>query len=155
MQIAKQELRGLGTELIPIAVPRGGDAVGALGQHRERADVLWMANDPVLKKFEAVKEACTACRLPLITSFSDSFARSGALMSVSVKLHAVGAQAAAMARLVLEHGAKPHDLGVQHPNGARLVLNAATADALGVDIPPDMLSYIDEIIDTDAGVQNP
>jgi putative ABC transport system substrate-binding protein len=44
-------------------------------------------------------------------------------------------------------GAKPADLPVEQPREYRLVVNLRTAKALGMTIPPSVLTRADEIID--------
>jgi putative tryptophan/tyrosine transport system substrate-binding protein len=77
---------------------------------------------------------------------SDLFVAGGGLASYSADRDEIIRNVARYADRVLK-GAKPADLPVQAPTTFRLVINARTAKALGLTIPPTVLALADEVIE--------
>ncbi|HET6346152.1 MAG TPA: ABC transporter substrate binding protein [Myxococcota bacterium] len=144
---ARGDLADLDVELLPIAVLPGADAAAAYRAHSGESDALWLMDDAdVMQQFEALKKVSLTEHKPLLASLSDSFARAGALMAVSIDAESIGVQAASIARRVLERGATPEEIGVQRPLAVRLVVNARVARMLGLEISEDVLPYISELV---------
>ena len=84
-------------------------------------------------------------RLPVIASWRE-FAASGALLSYGPSRIFEAKRLAGYVQKVL-NGAKPADLPIEQPVKFELVINLKTAKALGLTVPPTLLTQADEVIE--------
>jgi putative ABC transport system substrate-binding protein len=84
-------------------------------------------------------------RLPAIYPFR-YFAADGGLISYGIDTLDQFRGAASYVDRILK-GEKPADMPVQAPTKYELVINLATAKALGLDVPPSLLARADEVIE--------
>jgi putative ABC transport system substrate-binding protein len=92
-----------------------------------------------------VVDSATRARVPAICP-NEAFTRAGGLMAYSSDLSTLHRQAATIVDKVLK-GRKPADLPVEMSTKFRLIVNMKAAKAIGLSIPPLLLTRADEVIE--------
>jgi putative ABC transport system substrate-binding protein len=92
-----------------------------------------------------IMERAAAQRMPAIYQWPET-AVEGGLVAYGPWFSEVGRQQAPLLVKVLR-GAKPADLPVQQPIKFDLVINLKTAKAMGLEVPPEVLTLVDRAIE--------
>ena len=113
---------------------------------RDRPHALFVARTAMsYDNRQVISEFAIEWRMPGTYPYRE-FVEAGGLMSYGVSLPDLFRRAAGYVDKILR-GAKPADLPVEQPTRFELVLNAKTAKALGLTIPPTLLVFADEVIE--------
>jgi len=113
---------------------------------RERAHAVLVLGSPAFFP-ERKRLAELALRHRLPASFQrPAYVEAGGLMSYGPDIDAVMQRVADYADRILK-GATPAELAVEQPRRFQLVVNAKTAKALGLTIPPSVLIRADQVIE--------
>ena len=136
----------LGLTLQPIEVRDRGDFEAAFAAMAKRgAQALFGATGVLTTEHRhTVVDLAARSRIPAMWGDRE-FVDVGGLMSYSGSFYGQIRDAASYVDKILK-GARPGDLPVQQPTMFELVINLKAAKALGVAIPPELLSRATEVI---------
>jgi putative ABC transport system substrate-binding protein len=113
---------------------------------RERSDALFVAANAFFGSRRVQFVTLTAVNKIPATYPNRDFVAAGGLMSYGTDLADMSRQVGVYTGRILK-GAKPADLPVVQSTKFEFVLNLQTARALGIEVPPDMLTIADEVIE--------
>jgi putative ABC transport system substrate-binding protein len=136
---------GLQIQVLNASTSREIDAAFA-SLARERPDALFVAPDGFFISHR-VQLVTLAARDRIPASYSSrTVVAAGGLMSYSTDIADMFRQVGVYAGNILK-GTKPADLPVVQSTRFEFVINLQTARALGIEVPPDMLTIADEVIE--------
>ena len=145
--LTESAAQSLKIKLQILEVRRGDDLAGVFETARkEQAEALNVFSSPFLASlYREIIDLATKHRLPAIYQWKEH-AEAGGLVSYGPSLVGLWRQTAVIVAKVLR-GAQPGDLPVEQPTKFELMVNAKTARALGLEIPPTLLLRADEVIE--------
>jgi putative ABC transport system substrate-binding protein len=113
---------------------------------RERPDALFLAGDGFFTDRRVQFATLTARDKILATGATSDFVKAGGLMSYGTDLAETYRQTGVYTGRILK-GEQPTDLPVLQSTKFEFVLNLQTAQALNIEVPPGVLSIVDEVVE--------
>jgi putative tryptophan/tyrosine transport system substrate-binding protein len=136
---------GLTLRVLEVHGPVDFDAAFAAAT-RENLQGLYVNSSPLFVSYRTELAARAArAGLPAIYSFRE-FTIGGGLMSYGASLSDIYRREAGFVDKILK-GANPAELPIERPVVFELLINLATAKALGLNIPPSLLARADEVVE--------
>ncbi len=138
---ARQAAETAGITLIAESVAQPSQVPAAFRRVATRADGIWIIPDSTVVSRESVDfilRQSVEHRIPVMV-FSEPMVRAGGLVCFAAENREIGRQTGELALRVLRSGQGPLP-PVEPPRGPRLVVNLKAAQAMGIEIPREILS---------------
>ena len=136
----------LGLEVVALEIQRAEDIAPAFEALKDRADALYVITDALVSTNRIrINTFALAARLPTMHGVRE-YVEAGGLMFYGPNYPDLFRRAGDFVHKIL-HGAKPGDIPVEQPTKFDLVINVATAKALGLTVSPMLLARADEVIE--------
>ena len=141
------DARNLGLTIQPLEAKEPADLDRAFSAITSDAGtgVAAMADVMFYNERKRIAELALKSRLPTLFH-NEEFVRSGGFMSYGANISALFRRAGYYIDKIIK-GAKPGDLPVELPTLYRFFVNLGTAKALGLNVPPTLLTRADEVIE--------
>jgi putative ABC transport system substrate-binding protein len=138
--------RSVGVESVRGEVRRVEDITPTIEGLKGSVDALYVCTDSFFNSNRGlINSTAIAAKLPTMHGIRAT-AEGGGMMSYSANFPALFRRAAEKVDKILR-GAKPGDLPVEQPTQFDLMVNLKTAAALGLTLPPTLVSLADELIE--------
>jgi len=142
----QEAARTLGFEAVAAEIRLAADIAPAIDMLNGRVDALYVVTEPLVNTNRIrLNTLALDARLPTMHG-QGAYAYAGGLMSYGANIPDLFRRAGDYVDKILR-GAKPGDLPVEQPTKFDLIINLATAKAIGITIPPTLLALADEVIE--------
>ena len=144
---AERAAASLGIELKPLTVRGPADFDGAfMAATQARVDALYVVSSRLtLQNLGRILNFAAENRLPLAGGFG-AWAKQHGLLSYGPNVEDMTRRAVAYIDRILK-GTKPGELPVEQPTKFEFLINLKTVKAVGLDVPPMLLTRADEVIE--------
>jgi putative ABC transport system substrate-binding protein len=145
-QVALAAARQLDLELVALDASSRDDVVAAFDNAAKHhvGGLLTFRNPTVVTYLKLIAELSRKDRLPAVFDARE-YVEAGGLMSYGPNIDKTYGQLATYAKKLLQ-GASAGDLPIEQPTMFELVINKGTADAIGIALPPNVLTLADKVI---------
>jgi putative ABC transport system substrate-binding protein len=136
----------LGLEVVTLEIRRSQDIMPAFDALKDRSEALYVCISPLASTNQIpINILAVGMRLPTMHGSRD-YVEAGGLMSFGANYPDQFRHAADYVDKILR-GAKPGNIPVEQPIKFDFVVNLITAKALGMTLPPALLTRADEVIE--------
>lgn len=137
---------GISIGTADVGAPADLDAAFAAMSREPPGALLMLTDNSLLALADPIIARALALRAPTFGSFSNPFARAGALFAYSRDPREAFQGVARLLKKIVD-GADPAELPFEQPTRFELFINLKTAKTLGIEIPPPLLATANELIE--------
>jgi putative ABC transport system substrate-binding protein len=146
MREVEAAARALGLDVVAREIRRSKDVAPAIEVLKEQALAIYVTTDPLtIANTVRINTLALSAHVPTMFGIRDPV-EIGGLVSYGADMADIYRRAAGHVDKILR-GARPNDIPVEQPTKFELVINLTTAKALGLTVPPALLSIADEVIE--------
>ncbi|MBC7344781.1 MAG: ABC transporter substrate-binding protein, partial [Clostridia bacterium] len=140
VNLARSVAPELGLTLVEKVVTNSSEVRQAAESLVNQVDGIYVPTDnTVVSALPSVISVCEEHDIPLIVGEADSVERGG-LATYGIDYYKLGRQTGEMALKILKEGAKPAEMPVESQKEYTLTINLKAAQAMGVEVPEDLLA---------------
>src|SRR5262249_5992802 len=143
-EVAAQTL-GVALEVLEVSGPEDFEAAFATAKQRNAQALIAFDDFLTWVHKSRISALAASSRLPAMYATRE-LPDAGGLMSSGLRIVPLHRRLATFVEKILK-GAKPADLPVEQPTKFELVINVKAAKALGLTVPPSLLTLADELIE--------
>lgn len=145
VDIVKQAAQKLGLELVEATASNASEVNQAAASLAGKVDAVYVPTDnTVASAISSVVKVTNRAKIPLIGSERGQVDQGG-IATLGIDYYLLGKQTAEAADKILK-GGNPADIPITGSRDLKLIINKKAADAIGLEIPKELLSSADEVI---------
>ena len=143
--LLKSSAEAAGLSIVEAPAVKSSEVQTAAKSLVGKIDVLYVpADNAVVSAIDAVLSVMAKAKVPVIAPDEQAVAK-GAVASIGFDFYQMGRQTGGIVAEILK-GKTPGSIAWQYGSGTALVLNAAAAKSLGLDLPPAVLKHAKKIL---------
>ncbi|NLO89235.1 MAG: ABC transporter substrate-binding protein [Clostridia bacterium] len=144
VNMAEEAAGKLGLEAVKVTASTTAEVSQAAESLAGRVDAIYIPTDnTVVAALDSVIKVGEKNKIPVISGEGDSV-KNGAMATYGINYYELGKQTGKMAVKILK-GEDPSTMPVEKQKNLKLYINKKAAEAMGVEIPSDLLEQADEI----------
>lgn len=146
VDIAEETAAELGLRLELAVATNTNEVMQATQSLVGKVDAYYLPTDnTVISALASVLTVAEENEIPVFSGETDSVEK-GALATIGIDYHTLGKVTGYMAARILE-GENPQEMEIQTLPGTDIVINKATAERIGVEIPEEVLSKATKVVE--------